>query len=237
MTRMLASVRSVEEARMMLEAGADIIDLKEPSDGVLGALPPEIVRDIVSEVRGRIPVSATIGDIGGDPERVRAAVTRLAKAGVDIVKVGLFKSSGARVLLQTLREFAQGGVRIVLVIFAEDNDFLLDADEVAAHGLAGVMVDTRDKQSGSLLHKVPLDVLAQFVEKLRSAGLVAGLAGALRAEDVADLLPLRADYLGFRGALCKGDERIQRICIRRAQIIRSLIPGPADAPVFARTSS
>jgi len=39
MTGMLASVRNLEEAKLVYEGGADIIDLKEPNDGALGASP------------------------------------------------------------------------------------------------------------------------------------------------------------------------------------------------------
>ena len=60
MTGVLASVRSVEEAALVLAAGADFIDLKEPSAGALGALAPETIRAVVAHVAGRRSVSATI---------------------------------------------------------------------------------------------------------------------------------------------------------------------------------
>jgi len=39
MTELLISVTNVDEAFMAMELGADIIDLKDPSMGALGALP------------------------------------------------------------------------------------------------------------------------------------------------------------------------------------------------------
>ena len=39
MTRLLVSVRSVDEALVAAAGGADFIDLKEPSQGALGGLP------------------------------------------------------------------------------------------------------------------------------------------------------------------------------------------------------
>ena len=59
MTQMLASVTSTAEALLALEWGADIIDLKNPSDGALGALPFETIRDIVKIIDGRRLASAT----------------------------------------------------------------------------------------------------------------------------------------------------------------------------------
>lgn len=224
MTCMLASVRSVEEARLMVGAGADVIDLKEPADGVLGALPLPTVREIISGLDGRVQVSATVGDIKGDLDRIGSVASDMAKAGVDIVKVGLFDRLDIDRLLLGLAAIVDDGIRIVLVTFAEHDGHRIDVRKVAAAGLSGVMVDTVEKRSGSLLQKVPAKALGEFVRDAHGAGLVSGLAGALRAEDVSELLPLQADYLGFRSALCKGSEREQRICIRRAQIIRALIP-------------
>ncbi len=42
MTKLLVSVRSVDEAEMVLEAGVDLIDVKEPRSGSLGAALPEV---------------------------------------------------------------------------------------------------------------------------------------------------------------------------------------------------
>ena len=38
MTRMLASVCTIKEAQIVLREGVDIIDLKDPKSGALGAL-------------------------------------------------------------------------------------------------------------------------------------------------------------------------------------------------------
>ena len=59
MSGMLASVENLAEALLVLEAGADIIDLKSPSAGALGALPLTTVREIVQVLAGRRPVSAS----------------------------------------------------------------------------------------------------------------------------------------------------------------------------------
>ena len=77
MTMMLASVRSLDEALFALEAGADLIDLKEPSHGALGALDHAAVRVCVQAIGGRRPVSATIGDI---PSMEPHAVTARSRA-------------------------------------------------------------------------------------------------------------------------------------------------------------
>ena len=59
MTAFLASVMSAEEAGLALEGGADVIDLKDPTSGALGALPVAVIRAAVDRIAGRRPVSAT----------------------------------------------------------------------------------------------------------------------------------------------------------------------------------
>jgi (5-formylfuran-3-yl)methyl phosphate synthase len=230
MTWMLASVRDVGEARMMLETGADIIDLKEPAAGALGALSHSTVREVVAALGGRVPVSATIGNVDTGDADLELAVAEMAGAGAQIVKIGVFGPPDPAGLRRRLCKLADEGFRVALVIFAERGAFELDFAELAADGVVGVMLDTMDKESGSLLQKMPVPALGRFVREARQAGLLAGLAGALQAEDIPELLPLQADYLGFRSALCKGDQRKERICSRRAQIVRALIPfeGPAS---------
>ena len=66
MTGMLASVTDDLECEMAITAGVDIIDLKDPANGALGALPPHRISSIVSQLAGRRPVSATLGDLPAD---------------------------------------------------------------------------------------------------------------------------------------------------------------------------
>ena len=59
---LLASVRSLAEARLALAGEVDVIDLKEPSAGALGAVPLDVARDVAG-LQPRPVVSATIGDV------------------------------------------------------------------------------------------------------------------------------------------------------------------------------
>jgi len=68
MTELLISVTNVDEAFMAMELGADIIDLKDPSMGALGALPIQTIKDILGVVNSQKIVSATIG---GPPRIVK----------------------------------------------------------------------------------------------------------------------------------------------------------------------
>jgi uncharacterized protein (UPF0264 family) len=203
MTGLLASVRDVAEARAALEGGTDIIDLKEPSQGALGRLPADAIAAILDVLAGRLPVSATIGDIELAPGPVAAAVESMAASGVDFVKIGIFAGDLAATL-DALAPIAARGVKLVAVLFADRApDFAL-VERFAAAGFRGVMLDTADKSAGPLTYHLSLARLAEFVARAKSRALLTGLAGSLRIDDVPRLLPLAPDYLGFRSALASG---------------------------------
>ena len=209
--RILASVADLDEARVVLEADADIIDLKNPAAGALGALSTGIVAEIVAAVVRKRPVSATVGDLPMLPEIVIPAVRVMATTGVEYVKLGFFPGDDWSGVLDGLRPLA-GEIRLVAVLFGDDAPGLEWVDRIAAAGFAGAMLDTRDKARGSLRTVCDGKYLRGFVASVQAAGMLCGLAGSLRLEDIPKLAALKPDYLGFRGALCGGarTHRVER---------------------------
>lgn len=211
MSAWLASVTNAAEARQVLAAGAAIIDAKNPHAGALGALPHEVVRSIVAAIEKRAPVSATIGDFPDMPaSAVAQAVTEMAATGVEFVKIGLFPARGLMDCLDTLAPIAARR-RLVAVLFADrEPDFRL-LPHLARHGFAGVMLDTANKTNGGLLQYQSPSRLAEFVALAKNFGLLTGLAGSLKRNDIPLLAPLGPDYLGFRGALCRQNARTEAL--------------------------
>jgi dihydroneopterin aldolase len=223
MTLLLASVTGPDEAALVLERGADIIDLKDASKGALGALEPDVLRTTVAAIGRRRPVSAVTGDLPMEPDTIAAAVARTAAANVDYVKVGLFPGPRREECIRALAPLAHK-TKLVGVMFADrgpDNSLLR---LMAETGFAGAMLDTADKRSGRLLDVMDVAALRIFVGACRDHGLMAGLAGSLEAPDVPRLLLLEPDYLGFRGALCVGRDRAACIDPGSIAVIRELIP-------------
>lgn len=221
-TRLLASVTNAEEAEAAIAGGADIIDLKDPGRGALGALAITDIRSIVQQIAGRRPVSATIGDLPPDPLLIAEAVRSTAATGVDYVKVGFFTARNLDACLGTIAPIAHQRPAIA-VLFADRSPPLADLTAFAGAGFAGVMLDTADKSRGRLTAHASLADLQAFVDHARSLGLLCGLAGSLRLEDLPALLPVAPDYLGFRGGLCAGAERRNRLDPERLQAVRAAI--------------
>lgn len=201
MTGLLASVMTVAEAKAALAGGADIIDLKDPRRGALGALSAPTIREAVTAIAGRRPVSATLGDLPMEPGTVGAAAARTAALGVDFVKVGLFPGGDLDGCLAHLSRLAAQGGRLVAVLFADRAPDLALLPRLRDSGFAGAMLDTADKRAGGLRAHLDDAALQAFVRRGRDCGLLTGLAGSLGRDDVPALLPLQPDYLGFRGAL------------------------------------
>src|SRR5688500_14284157 len=82
---LLVGVRSGEEAALALAGGADVIDVKEPRRGALGAADAEVWNEVAEEVRGRAMTSAALGELLSEGVERRAASAR----SLDFVKIGL----------------------------------------------------------------------------------------------------------------------------------------------------
>jgi uncharacterized protein (UPF0264 family) len=224
MTGMLASVTSPEEAQIVLQAGADIIDLKDPARGALGARPAAVIQAIVTRFSSSAPLSATIGDLPMQPQQICSAVAATAGCGVDYVKIGVFADPQQADCIRALRPLCEQGIRIVIVMFADRNPDPDLLPLIAATGCVGAMLDTADKHAGGLRSCLDPQQLADFVAKSKALNLLTGLAGSLRAGDIAPLLTLAPDYLGFRGALCSHGERTTQLDPAAVTDIRAQIP-------------
>jgi (5-formylfuran-3-yl)methyl phosphate synthase len=235
MTRMLASVRTLDEGMQALRDGADLIDLKEPSRGALGALDHAAVRICVRAIGGLAPVSATIGDLPAMvPAQIVAATDIMAATGVDFIKIGFFAVPGAFDCAKALADRA-AATKLIAVLFADESYDPELVDALAFSGFAGAMLDTAHKAGGSLRTWRSDDELRLFVKRCHACGLLAGLAGSLAQEDVAPLLRLAPDYLGFRGALCRNGDRGRQLDAAAFAAIRGSIPAAVAA--FRSTSA
>ncbi len=232
-TKFLASVSSLDEARLVAAHGADIIDLKDPANGALGAISHHELCRIVAALDNRHILSATIGDRPLLAADIAEALAATAATGVNIVKVGWFGEHLDNEVLASLQKAAGQGVTLVIVMFAEYGTQTEYLPVFARAGIHGVMLDTADKQTGSLRDKLDDTKLAVFVRQARKCELLCGLAGSLRRSDILPLKRLQPDYLGFRGALCRENQRIAAIDEAAVESVRLLM----HADIHAQTNA
>ncbi len=228
MTRMLASVADAAEAEAVLQLGVDVVDLKDPRRGALGAVQLETARAAIAAIARRSETSAALGDPPYDEDALLAGARALAATGVDYVKLAVDAPALDR-LGDSLSKLARD-VNLVGMMFADEQpDFALLA-KLSALGFKGAMLDTRDKSLGRLIAHLDVVSLRQFCSECRALNLMSGLAGSLEAPDVPRLMVLAPDVLGFRGALCRAHDRKDAIDPQAVALIRDLIPRERPDP-------
>ncbi|SPB17877.1 hypothetical protein NOV72_05080 [Caballeronia novacaledonica] len=203
MTALLASVRSADEAFDAADAGADLIDLKEPDAGALGGVAIGDIARIVQALRARYavrPISATIGDLPNDAlDEMTARVLDVAAAGVDYVKVGVTPGAGAYACLRHLASLPAA----VVPVFLSDDGVDRELAALAARlGFVGIVFDTANKNGRTLFDCVDVEVLTLCIADARARGTMIAVAGSLGWGDLDRILMLAPDIAGFRGALC-----------------------------------
>ena len=227
MTGMLASVRNLDEAKRVYNGGANIIDLKEPNDGALGAVSLSQILQIVDDLWEKCEISATIGDLPADYSKINEKVIQTAETGVDYVKVGMFSERHIETCLPNLIHCSNKGIAVIAVFFADmdfDIDFVIQIAKDAR--LKGVMLDTARKGSGNLLSYMNIMQLEYFVNRAKQNNLLTGLAGSLTIEDIPILLKANPDYIGFRTALCGSQIRNGSLDKQAILSVRESIPIP-----------
>ncbi len=207
--KLLLSVVDAGEAREAAAAGAEIVDVKNPAEGSLGAPTPAVIAGVRAAVPAELPVSAAIGDMPNLPGTAALAALGAARSGATFVKVGLWGVSteeDAVVLLRAVREAVPDAV-VVAAAYA-------DAARVAhaplgpellprvahAAGVAVCLVDTAVKDGRGLLEWLAPEALASLVAEAHDAGLEVALAGALRADDLPVVRETGADIAGVHDA-------------------------------------
>lgn len=223
MTGMLASVMNEAEAAAALAAGVDIIDMKNPWEGALGALPSTLITTIMSSLDGRVTTSATVGDLPPEPGILTEAIRTTAATGVGFVKVGFFSSQNLDPCISAIGRLTPA-IAVIAVLFADLCPDPALIKGFAKAGFSGIMLDTMRKDGPSLLESTTPTQLREFVLECRHWGLLCGLAGSLKHRDIPRLLPLEPDYLGFRGALCSASQRGLDIDPERLSQVRQAIP-------------
>jgi uncharacterized protein (UPF0264 family) len=207
MTKLLVSVRNAEEALLACAGGADLIDVKEPTRGALGAADGKVIEAVVAAVAGRVPTSAALGELREGKQLPDALARRLS-----YVKFGLAGCQSDAVWPHRWQQtitLLPPGVMPVAVAYADwqsaaapsPEDVLSAAREIHCGGL---LIDTFDKTRGPLEQHLPVQRIGRLIDAAHAAGMFAVLAGGLRSEDLPNLLALEPDYIGVRGAACRG---------------------------------
>ncbi len=232
--QLMISVVSVEEANEAFAGGAEILDVKNPLEGSLGAQSPSVIRQIKQFAAGRLQVSAAIGDMPYLPGTAALAAVGAAYCGADYIKVGLMgprTEEDALTLLCEVRAAVQDFPACVIAALYADferagtlNPECLP-DVAAKAGIQGCLLDTAEKDGRSLFDFIDKSALHRLVQRAHAYGLLIGLAGSLRGNDLIAIRESGADIVGMRSAACRDNRRTGPLeAARVVQLRRILVP-------------
>jgi len=209
--QLLVSPSTIEEAK--LSVAADIIDVKKPSEGSLGANFPWVIREIKTLVTK--PLSAAIGDFDYKPGGAALAAYGAACAGADFIKIGLAfdGQEKARDVISAVVRAVKDEFPEKFVVIAAYSDYqrmhsispFEMAPIAAGCGADFAMIDTGIKDRQSTFAFMDEETLRTFTYANEELGLGTALAGAFKFEDIDALKRINPDIIGVRGMVCGGD--------------------------------
>ncbi|MFA5348426.1 MAG: (5-formylfuran-3-yl)methyl phosphate synthase [Methanoregula sp.] len=222
--QLLVSPSTIDEAKHSV--AADIIDVKKPSEGSLGANFPWVIREIKTLLAK--PLSAAIGDFDYKPGGAALAAYGAACSGADFVKIGLAfdGQEKARDVIGAVVRAVKDEFPRKYVVIAAYSDYLrmhsispFEMAPIAAEcGADYAMVDTGIKDRQSTFAFMDEETLRLFTDTNEKLGLGTALAGAFKFEDIDALKRINPDIIGVRGMVCGGDRNatVQEALIKTA---------------------
>ena len=235
--KLLVSVIDGAEAELAVAGGVDVVDVKNPAEGSLGAPAPRVIAQVRAVVPAQLPLSVAVGDLPALPGTAALAALGAVRSGADYVKLGLWGTStieDAVAVLRAAREACGGDAAVIAVAYADaarvpSRPLPPPALVAAARraGVSGCLLDTAVKDGRGLLSWLWPDALAGLVAEAHAAGLEMALAGELRAEDLPAVRATGADIAGVRSAACRDGRRTAPLDPERIARLRSVCGAPA----------
>lgn len=217
---LMVSVQDLYEARQALKGGADIVDVKNLQEALVGSAHPHIVKQIREEVPSAHHASITLGVVPDQIGTVAMAVYAAGSLDATSVKVG-FMVREYEIALETLlmSKKALEGTQTKLIgsLFADNvlHEGGLDPNlmvRLAKEGQCdGFLIDTLVKDGRNLFDFLPEDRLKEMVLEGKELGMSTALSGHLKMSDIDELARVNPDIVGVRGAVCQKGDRDSRV--------------------------
>ncbi len=222
--KLLVSVRNPQEARLAIEGGAEIIDIKEPSRGSLGKADDGVIAEIalaVRELDQAFPISVALGELheweaAQNPPRLpkEIAFVKLGLAGFGNDMEWGEKWRHFRDRFQTVNPHSPGWVMVSYADWesakAPHPEELIAA--AISFGCQAVLLDTFRKDGRSLLDILPWEELLEIQAATHRRELPLAVAGSLRTADLTHVRLLSPEIVAIRSAACREGIRDGSIC-------------------------
>ena len=217
---LMVSVQDLYEAKQALKGGADIVDVKNLQEALVGSAHPNVVKQVRDEVPSAHHASVTLG-VG--PDQIGTVAMAVYAAGVidaTSVKVG-FMVRDYNLALESLiacKEALKGtNTKLIGSLFADNTLYEGGLDPNLMVKLAkesncdGFLIDTLVKDGRNLFDFIPEERLKEMVLEGKELGMSTALSGHLKMSDIDELSRVNPDIVGVRGAVCQKGDRDSRV--------------------------
>lgn len=244
--KVLISPISRTEALLVSKGGADIVDVKNTTEGSLGANFPWIIREIVDALDGHpVTFSATLGDLPYKPGTAALAAVGAAHSGARYIKAGLYGTQNLREASEVMSAVEQAcrsfddDITVVAAGYADYRRFGGLHPETIVEAAVNsksdvVMVDTAIKDGATLFDNMTMAEIREFVDAAHDRGLQVALAGSIKREHIPLLVELGPDIIGVRGAVCTATDRNTQIEVDR---VRSFVAAVREGTAASLVAS
>ena len=213
---LLVSVQNVKEAHQAIKGGADIVDVKNLQEALVGSAHPNTFKEVKKIAPDPIHSSLTLGVVPDQIGTVAMAVHAAGLLEATSVKVGFMHDEYDHALetLLACRDALEGSNTLLIGSLFADN-LLYDNGlnpslmvDLAVEGKCdGFLIDTLVKDGRNLFDFMPENELKEMVIEAKSRGLSTALSGHLKLSDLDELARINPDIVGVRGAVCAEGDR------------------------------
>ena len=211
---LMVSVQNLNEAIEALHGGADIVDVKNLQEALVGSAHPLTVKAVRDSIPMDRHASVTLGVVPNQAGTVAMAVYAAGILDATSVKVGFMRTEyneAVEVLLECKQALEGFDTKLIGSLFA-DNPLYDGLDAKHMVDLAeesrcdGWLIDTLTKDGRNLFDFIPESELRDMVLSGKKSGMSTALSGHLKMSDLDELARINPDIVGVRGAVCqKGD--------------------------------
>ncbi len=212
---LMVSVQNVSEAHEAVKGGADIVDVKNLQEALVGSAEPGVVGQVREAVPRELHASVTLGVVPNQIGTVAMAVYTAGVLKASSVKVG-FMNTDYNAAVETLRASKKAlngfDTKLIGSLFA-DNHLYDGLEPQRMLNLAedsecdGWLIDTLTKDGRNLFDFMSEIELRDMVFSGKQLGMSTALSGHLKIENLDELARINPDIVGVRGSVCAKGER------------------------------
>ena len=216
---LMVSVQNVGEALQALKGGADIVDVKNLQEALVGSAEPQIVADVLESIPTERHGSVTLGVVPNQAGTVAMSVYTARILDATSVKVGFMNSTydeALDVLLACKRALVGSETKLIGSLFADNGELgALDVSHLIKlceeSKCDGFLIDTLSKDGRNLFDFISESQLHELVIAGKEARMSTALSGHLKISDLDELARINPDIVGVRGAVCTKGNRSEAV--------------------------